>query len=63
MKMTKNETSVEIITNGLKNIIKNQNLTPEQMQTIHLSNISIMLAALDDDMKELIKVLKKEEKN
>lgn len=61
--MTKNETSVEMIINGLKNIIKNQNLTPEQMQTIHLSNISIMLAALDDDMKELIKVLKKEEKN
>ena len=52
------KSTVEITSEALSKLIKENNYTPEQLQTIYMSQMVILLAALDDDMKELIKTLK-----
>ena len=66
--MNKEKTTVEMIKNVMEVSAKNGNLPndPQEMQAIHLSTIVILLAALDNDLKQLIHVLEarneKEEK-
>lgn len=52
------KSTVEITSEALSKLIKENNYTPEQFQTVYISQMVILLAALDDDMKELIKTLK-----
>ena len=51
------KTTVGIVSENLS-MLKNGNYTPEELQTVYMSHIVVMLAALDDDMCELIKTLK-----
>lgn len=52
-------TTIEIVSDALTKMEKRQTYTPEQLQTIYLKELILMLAALDDDMKELISTLKR----
>lgn len=63
--MNKEKTTVEFIKESLE---QNRNMlnTPQAAQTTYLGHIVILLAALDDDLKQLIHILEarneKEEK-
>ena len=63
MEKKKYESTVEIVGDALTKIEKSQYYTPEQLQTMYFKEMVIMLAALDDDLKELIKTLKTEKNN
>ena len=59
MKKNNRKTIVELVSLALTKMEKQAYYTPEQLQTIYLKELILMLAALDDDMKELISTLKR----
>lgn len=59
MKKNNRKTIVELVSLALTKMEKQAYYTPEQLQTIYLKELILMLAALDDDMKELISILKR----
>lgn len=59
MKKNNHKTTVELVSLALTKMEQQAYYTPEQLQTIYLKELILMLAALDDDMKELISTLKR----
>lgn len=55
---TRVKSTVEIMSEAMEKVEKEQHYTPEQLQTLYFRYMVTILAALDDDMQELIKTLK-----